>query len=187
MTIEAGIGSELAHVGAFGALDQPADAAQVGDADQRAIEVVVLGHAGAARAVVTVHATETIGRLLGGDELVGGPVCAPAGRPVGAGVGVGWVDGPRGLLVHRYATAADGRLTGATLLTPTAQNEVWLAELLRQAAETTPDALEPGLEAAIREADPCLPCSSAPPGAMGVRVETVESEVAGPRPAEGSS
>ncbi|HEX7661736.1 MAG TPA: hypothetical protein VF444_19880, partial [Pseudonocardiaceae bacterium] len=105
----------------------------------------------------------------------------------GAGVGVGWVDGPRGLLVHRYATAADGRLTGATLLTPTAQNEVWLAELLRQAAETTPDALEPGLEAAIREADPCLPCSSAPPGAMGVRVETVESEVAGPRPAEGSS
>src|SRR5687767_8657073 len=38
-------GSDLFDARDLGAPDQPGDAAQVGDADQRAIEVVVLGHA----------------------------------------------------------------------------------------------------------------------------------------------
>lgn len=74
------------------------------------------------------------------------------------GVGVGLVDGPRGILAHVY-TAEDGVLVGCQILTPTAQNEPWLAEMLGIL-----DA-----EAAIRAADPCLPCTAAPEGQMTVR------------------
>ena len=133
------------------------------------------GDARAARAIMTVHSMEAIGQLLDQDALVSGSVTRPAGRFDRAAVGVGWVDGPRGLLVHRYATAADGTVVAATILTPTAQNEPWLAELLRQAADASPaDArsTEFDMEDAVREADPCLPCSSAPAGAMGLLVET---------------
>lgn len=129
----------------------------------------------AARAIMAVHSMEAIGELLGQDALVSGAVIRPIGRFDHVAVGVGWVDGPRGLLVHRYATASDGTVTAATILTPTAQNERWLSELLRQAAgASSHDAstTESDMEDAIREADPCLPCSSAPAGAMGLQVET---------------
>lgn len=129
-----------------------------------------LGHggAGAARAIMTVHAVEAIAALLDDPALTRGDTSVPA--RVGDGVGVGWVDGPRGLLVHRYQ-AEGGLLVKAQILTPTAQNEPWLAELLTQAAAADAAALD--LEDAIRETDPCLPCSSAPPGAMGLLVESV--------------
>ena len=126
------------------------------------------GDAAAARAVMPVHAVEAITALLSDPVLLGEDVRTSIGDyPCGA-VGVGWVDGPRGLLVHRYATGPDGRLAAAQILTPTAQNEPWLAELLTAAAAD--DDTERGMEAAIREADPCLPCSSAPVGAMGLQV-----------------
>src|SRR5687768_2153251 len=41
-------GSDLPDLGDLGPADQPGHAAQVGDAHHRAIEVVVLGHAGGA-------------------------------------------------------------------------------------------------------------------------------------------
>jgi NAD-reducing hydrogenase large subunit len=90
-------------------------------------------------------------------------------------VGVGWVDGSRGLLVHRYRVGAGGVVDDALVLTPTAQNEHWLACLLAWAlsAEADGPCLEAAVEAAIREADPCLPCVSAPVGHMGVAVEAV--------------
>lgn len=150
--------------------------------------------AGPARAVLTVHSVEQVAALLSLDCLTTGSLTAadpgPSAAPGRAGVGVGWVDSPRGLLVHRYAADADGTVTATSILTPTAQNEPWLADLLRHAvtvaaaeaptADGQPgptgfpaDATTLGLEDAIREADPCLPCSSAPPGAMGLRVDTL--------------
>lgn len=89
-----------------------------------------------------------------------------------AGRGVGLVDGPRGLLAHVFDVDAGGKLTGCWILTPTAQNEPWLAAMLTDAARS--GAGEEGMEQAIRTADPCLPCSSAPPGAMHVEVATME-------------
>lgn len=74
------------------------------------------------------------------------------------GTGVGLVDGPRGILAHVYV-AVDGVLTGCQILTPTAQNEPWLAQML----------VRLDAESAIRAADPCLPCTSAPEGHMNVR------------------
>ncbi len=128
--------------------------------------------AAAARAIMTLHSVEVISQLLPSDALRGTDLGDPLTTFGGGGVGVGWVDGPRGLLVHRYATDDQGRVTAATILTPTAQNERWLADLLRHEATATGDDAVLGMEDAIREADPCLPCSSAPAGAMGLHIQT---------------
>ncbi len=132
------------------------------------------GSARAAQAIMMLHSVEAIGALLDSSALVSGPsTTATAGVP--RDEGVGWVDGPRGLLVHRYVSAADGVASAVTILTPTAQNEPWLSGLLRAVIDASPadgpDRL--GLEDAIREADPCLPCGSAPPGTMDLQVDTV--------------
>ncbi|MBU4249952.1 MAG: reducing hydrogenase subunit alpha [Actinobacteria bacterium] len=132
------------------------------------------GDAGGARAIMTVHAVEAIIALLDAPELVSGEPTVEVGPCAPESVGVGWVDGARGLLVHRYQTGADGRLTAAQILTPTAQNEPWLADLLLSAAAGSTAALD--LEDAVREADPCLPCSSAPVGGMGLQVDIVSAD-----------
>ena len=157
---------------------------------QRRVDVRT-GGAAAARTIIIVHAVEAIADLLDSPALVAGPTLVdlvsgqvlPPGSPpspwpaeLPPGVGVGWVDGARGLLAHRYATGADGRVATATILTPTAQNEPWLGELLRTAAggSASEAAVRAGLEDAIREADPCLPCSAAPAGTMDLVVDITE-------------
>jgi hypothetical protein len=73
------------------------------------------------------------------------------------------------------------RLIAAQILTPTAQNEPWLAHLLTQAARrTAPERLAAALEAAIRAGDPCLPCTAAPPGTMGLIIDDPAAAVAQP-------
>lgn len=130
--------------------------------------------AAGARAVMCVQAAEEIASLLDNPALVSGETSLPVSDFEPGAVGVGWVDGPRGLLVHRYQAGEDGRLAAAQILTPTAQNEVWLAELLTATAANSTDPL--GMEDAVREADPCLPCSSAPVGGMGLQVDLVGVE-----------
>nr|NLI51138.1 reducing hydrogenase subunit alpha [Propionibacterium sp.] len=119
----------------------------------------------AARAVLALHSVEAIADLLERPALVTGPLRAEAAPPASAATG--WVEGPRGLLAHTYEVDAAGTVSGCRILTPTAQNEPWLAALLAAAARAGSDA---GLEASIRAADPCLPCASAPAGAMGLAV-----------------
>jgi NAD-reducing hydrogenase large subunit len=138
------------------------------------------GSAASARAIIVVHAVEMINQLLGDPDLVAGPVAVPCPADPPAGIGVGWVDGARGLLVHRYATTADGRIRKANILTPTAQNEPWLGELLTSAASGSSGAeVRTGLEQAIHDADPCLPCSTAPMGTMDLVVDTVPAVPSG--------
>lgn len=135
------------------------------------------GDAAGARAVMCVQAAEEIALLLDNPVLCSGETSVPVGEIEPGAVGIGWVDGPRGLLVHRYQAGADGRLGAAQILTPTAQNEAWLAELLTVAAADSTDPL--GMEDAVREADPCLPCSSAPVGGMGLQVDTISGSAKG--------
>ncbi|MCL2735813.1 MAG: nickel-dependent hydrogenase large subunit [Propionibacteriaceae bacterium] len=142
--------------------------------DLQTVWLAGAGGASSARAIVMVHAVEAIAALLEAPELVDGQTGHPWPESLPEAVGVGWVDGARGLLVHRYATTDDGRVRVATILTPTAQNEPWLADLLRTAVEdSSGDTMRAGVEDAIREADPCLPCSSAPAGTMDLEVDTV--------------
>jgi len=132
------------------------------------------GGAAAARGVIMVHCVEAIGQLLERPEVVDGTSAAPWPDALPAGAGAGLVDSARGLLVHRYATKGDGLVSSATILTPTAQNEPWLGDLLRGAADGT--AAREGIEDAIREADPCLPCSTVPAGTMDLVVDTVPAD-----------
>lgn len=144
------------------------------------------GDAAWARGVVTLHVVEAVDELLARPELVAGPVLVEVGAPVTAPrQGSGWVDGARGLLVHRYRADGVGVLRDATITTPTAQNESWLADLLgSQVCSNGPfdpegEPLRPllaRLEAAIREADPCLPCTSSPPGQMHVRLTFIDAD-----------
>jgi len=138
------------------------------------------GGAAAARAIVVLHCVEAIGELCQATELTGDDIGLPLAPKNVDGVGIGWAETGRGLLVHRYAGSADGLVTKATILTPTAQNEPWLAALLARAS-ASPDA-GMAMEDAIREADPCLPCSTAAPGQMGLVVETVYESSANPQP-----
>lgn len=82
------------------------------------------------------------------------------------GTGIGAVDGPRGLLIHRY-TASDGNLVDCQILSPTAQNEPWLAQTLHHLIA---HGEVESVEDAIRAADPCLPCTAAPRGLMNVEI-----------------
>jgi NAD-reducing hydrogenase large subunit len=105
------------------------------------------------RVVIALHCLEMITRLA---DQAPTPTASPQ---------VGWVDSARGLLVHHYQADAAGQLTAAVILTPTAQNEPWLAALLTEALQTGGD-----LEAAVRLADPCLPCTAALPGQMNLEL-----------------
>lgn len=149
------------------------------------------GDAAWARAVVTLHVVEVIEELLRRPELVAGPVLVESGtagwrEPAGRErrQASGWVDGARGLLVHSYKQDAVGVLRSATISTPTAQNETWLASLLRSALldhgpidphGTVTARLRAQLEGAVREADPCLPCTSLPLGEMDVRLRVLDT------------
>lgn len=138
--------------------------------------------AATARAIVTLHVLEKTKDLV--ESLIpllqteletdGEAGNAPDSLPQ-AGLGTGLVDGPRGVLAHTYEIDSTGTILRAVILTPTAQNEPWLAQLLTAATEVTGDdaAREAALEQSIRQADPCLPISSAPAGQMKLKLDTI--------------
>lgn len=110
-------------------------------------------------------------RVLADGELLGDHVCDPNAATAienadfeGHRSGVGMIDGPRGLLVHRYTAGADGIITDCQIMTPTAQNEPWLTRMLTEQLCGGGETAE--VEKSIWAADPCLPCSSAPAGVM---------------------
>lgn len=137
-----------------------------------------------------VDSVAALTRLV--DSLAGAPSDGTGGSTVNVGegasssmkpgTGIGVVDGPRGLLAHEYEVDEAGTVTGCRILTPTAQNEGWLAGMLRASLAAAGDGdadREAWAEAAIRAADPCLPCTSAPEGGMGVTVEDAEQKEGG--------
>lgn len=70
---------------------------------------------------------------------------------------------PRGTLFHEYALDERGRVTGADVVTPTAQNLASIEDQLRAAARAAPDApddvLRRRFEMIVRAYDPCISCS----------------------------
>jgi coenzyme F420-reducing hydrogenase alpha subunit len=95
------------------------------------------------------------------------PPCAAAWQPVGvrAGVGYGATEAPRGLLWHRYETAADGSILNARIVPPTSQNQARMEEDLKQSLESfgldrDEDAIRLRGETVIRNYDPCISCAT---------------------------
>jgi sulfhydrogenase subunit alpha len=84
-----------------------------------------------------------------------------------AGVGHGATEAPRGLLYHRYELDADGMVTSALLVPPTAQNQGAIEDDLRRLTQRAIGEHDPGdaeltalCERAIRNHDPCISCST---------------------------
>jgi len=120
-----------------------------------------------AQTVELVHAVERAAEVC--DQLL---AMAPADRDlvefqVREGRGAYALEVPRGTLIHEYALDAQGRVTSADVITPTAQNLANVERDMRRAVETLiaqePDIREPrlklGLEMVARAYDPCISCS----------------------------
>ncbi|MEJ6019062.1 nickel-dependent hydrogenase large subunit [Corynebacterium sp. H113] len=138
---------------------------------------------GQAQAQLVLDALDEAAELLAQPELLtesgGGQLVADGAdaQRLAEGTGIGIIDGPRGLLVHSYTADHSGQLIDCQILTPTAQNEPWLASMLRASLVThgSNDG-HTAIEESIRAADPCLPVSSAPQGHMNVRFAQMNPE-----------
>jgi coenzyme F420-reducing hydrogenase alpha subunit len=113
------------------------------------------------RALETVYAFDEALRLIAAYE----PPTRPAiDVPPTAGTGHGATEAPRGILYHRYTLAADGRITDATIVPPTSQNqpaiEEDLAGFVQAHLDLPDDELQWQCEQAIRNYDPCISCST---------------------------
>ncbi|MEV8550227.1 Ni/Fe hydrogenase subunit alpha [Streptomyces glaucescens] len=116
------------------------------------------------RAVEVVYAVDEALRLIDAYEPPARPY---VDVPPVAGEGHGATEAPRGLLYHRYRLDADGTVTDARIVPPTAQNQGAIEDdLVRiaQAALARGDASDEELtrlcERAIRNHDPCISCST---------------------------
>ncbi|GAA1244251.1 Ni/Fe hydrogenase subunit alpha [Streptomyces aureus] len=116
------------------------------------------------RAVEVVYAIDEAMRIIDAYE----PPPRPSVEvPPRAGTGHGATEAPRGLLYHRYTLDADGTVTDARLVPPTAQNQGAIEEHLRRVVQAAMDDCDPGTteltalcERAIRNHDPCISCST---------------------------
>ena len=103
-------------------------------------------------------------RLLADPNGVGG-TSEPVGFEVRAGRAVGFTEAPRGALFHDLELDAQGRVTHASILTPTAQNVANLEADMRTLAEALlaagagEDDIRLEVEKLVRAYDPCLSCS----------------------------
>ena len=87
----------------------------------------------------------------------------PVEVQVRAATGTAITEAPRGLLVHSYTYDADGRITSADVITPTALNaasmEMHFRGVAEQCAERDDGVLEKRLKMVARAYDPCISCS----------------------------
>ncbi|HEU5469299.1 MAG TPA: nickel-dependent hydrogenase large subunit [Actinophytocola sp.] len=113
------------------------------------------------RAVEVVYALDEALRLIDDYEPPEQSFVAVPARP---GTGHGATEAPRGLLYHRYGIDADGLISSADIVPPTAQNqaaiETDLARLVQANLHLDDHTLTGLCEQAIRNYDPCISCSA---------------------------
>jgi coenzyme F420-reducing hydrogenase alpha subunit len=108
---------------------------------------------------VAEHALVLIDELLQAGIAPEKPVVQPR-----AGMGVGSVEAPRGILFHRYAFDADGCCVCANFTIPTNQNHANIQKdfeaLVPQIIERDQEEVRQLLEMLVRSYDPCISCST---------------------------
>ncbi|MHA7651103.1 Ni/Fe hydrogenase subunit alpha [Mycobacterium sp. ML4] len=113
------------------------------------------------RAVEVVYAVDEALRLIDEYQRPARPFVEVPAR---AGVGHGVSEAPRGLLYHRYEISDDGRVSAATIIPPTSQNqaaiEADLARVISANLDLDDTALTTLCEKVIRNYDPCISCST---------------------------
>lgn len=116
------------------------------------------------RAVEVLYAIDEALRLI---ERYEPPPHPSVDVPPRADTGHGATEAPRGLLYHRYTLDAQGTITDADLIPPTAQNQGAIEEDLRRLVQERLDHGQPTdaeltalCEKSIRNHDPCISCSA---------------------------
>lgn len=113
------------------------------------------------RMVETVLACEEALRLA---EAYVEPTESAIPFPIGAGVGHGATEAPRGICYHTYRIDDGGRILAARIIPPTSQNQRQIESDLRQVVERnlhlSNDDLQWRCEQAIRNHDPCISCAT---------------------------
>jgi coenzyme F420-reducing hydrogenase alpha subunit len=83
---------------------------------------------------------------------------------IGAGVGHGITEAPRGICYHTYRIDEAGRILNATIIPPTSQNQRQIEDDLRGVISRNLDLSDADLqwrcEQAIRNYDPCISCAT---------------------------
>jgi sulfhydrogenase subunit alpha len=83
---------------------------------------------------------------------------------ISAGKGVGAVECPRGTLYHCYEIDAEGKVTGADMITPSAQNtariEQDISTVVEDHLERKSELMQSHLETLVRAYDPCNTCAT---------------------------
>lgn len=81
-----------------------------------------------------------------------------------AGAGVGAVECPRGTLYHYYEIDEEGKITGADMITPSAQNTARIEQDIKAVVENDikldKALLQSNLETLVRAYDPCNTCAT---------------------------
>jgi sulfhydrogenase subunit alpha len=113
------------------------------------------------RAVEITYACDEAVRII--EEWDGaGEASVPV--PPRAGAGHGVTEAPRGLLYHSYELTADGTISSARIVPPTAQNQISIEHDLRAFVQSRldlpTDELTRQCEQAIRNYDPCISCAT---------------------------
>ncbi|PLY15035.1 MAG: Ni/Fe hydrogenase subunit alpha [Sedimenticola sp.] len=113
------------------------------------------------RMVETYYACEESMRIIEHYQRPGKPAVEIT---PGAGEGYGCTEAPRGICFHRYRLDEEGRVTLATIVPPTAQNQKQIETDLRGVVEQNlalgDDELTWRCEQTIRNYDPCISCAT---------------------------
>jgi sulfhydrogenase subunit alpha len=113
------------------------------------------------RAVEILEACEEALRLIDAYEPPEEPAVKAEPR---AATGHGCTEAPRGILYHRYRTAADGTILDARIVPPTAQNqgqiEADLRDFVQDHLNLPHQELAWRCEQVIRNYDPCISCAT---------------------------
>jgi coenzyme F420-reducing hydrogenase alpha subunit len=88
----------------------------------------------------------------------------PVRRPAQAGIGMGVIEAPRGLLYHMARVDEEGVVQDYDVIVPTAQNQLNIENDLRdyfsRNLQRGEDALRMNAESIIRAYDPCMSCAT---------------------------
>jgi NAD-reducing hydrogenase large subunit len=137
-----------------------------------------------ARLIEILHCAEMIQQLLDDPDVRGTNLITKGTRQ---NTGIGFLEAPRGTLIHHYEVADDDQITKCNLIVSTTHNNTAMNKSVYQRAkqiwEENPDRGEEFLneiEVAIRAYDPCLSCATHAIGQMPLKIEVqdhLENEI----------
>jgi NAD-reducing hydrogenase large subunit len=131
-----------------------------------------------ARLIEILHCAEVIENLLSDPALMSHELTTTGNF---SGEGIGFIEAPRGTLIHHYQVAESGEIKRCNLIVSTTHNNLAMNEAVRLVAKDVlpevnqrtklgKDRLMNAIEIAIRAYDPCLSCATHALGKMPLKV-----------------